>query len=225
MTALKATSAKNVWRGVGRRLGSRTGNPGPPPGERDAGYYDAGYYDRYVAATEGYDWPYYKSNYYALWAVIVDRVRRDGLHRVLEIGCGPGQLAAFLLDQGLKEYAGLDFSARSIDMAREAAPRGKFVVDDARSSSIYADVSYDAIICTEVLEHIEDDLQVIARFPEGARCLCTVPNFPYESHVRHFEDVLTLISQKSPTARFFLFDGVRNGVDPEQRPVHRPIQP
>ena len=57
-----------------------------------------------------------------------------------------------------------------------------------------------------------------------------VPNFAYESHVRHFADagqvaarygrffrdfdVLTLKSPRSPRDEFFLFDGVRNDCSP-----------
>jgi cyclopropane fatty-acyl-phospholipid synthase-like methyltransferase len=157
--------------------------------------------------------------------VIVDRVRRSGGRRVLEIGCGSGQLAVYLLDMGVEEYIGLDFSPVAIDMARSKVPRGQFIVGDARTSSIYTDFKYDIIISTEVLEHIEDDFGVVARFPPGTRCLCTVPNFEYESHVRHFLSSAEVAARYSSffndfdvvefkgtqsTETYFLFDGVRN---------------
>ena len=63
-------------------------------------------------------------------------------------------------------------------------------------------------------------------FTAGKRCLCTVPNFPYESHVRHFKDaaevaarygpfldgldVMEFRSPRDPADRFFLMDGIRN---------------
>src|SRR5262249_55953579 len=105
---------------------------------------------------------------------------------------------AFLLDQGVAAYAGLDFSREAIDLARRAAPRGEFMIGDARSSGIYVEFDHDAVICTEVLEHIEDDLLVVSRFLPGKRCLGTVPNFPYESHVRHFRDAGEVASRYGP---------------------------
>jgi trans-aconitate methyltransferase len=158
--------------------------------------------------------------------VIVDRVRRGKLLKILEIGCGPGQLAAFLHDQGVESYVGLDFSQTAIDLARRAVPGGRFIQDDARTSQVYTQVDHDAIICTEVLEHIQDDLLVVSRFRPGKRCLCTVPNFGYESHVRHFKDadevasrygdffremdIMSLRSPKAGDVVYFLLDGVRN---------------
>jgi SAM-dependent methyltransferase len=188
----------------------------------------ADWYDRAYTDIPTYHDHYTRSNYYPLWTVIVDRVRRDKLRRILEIGCGPGQLAAFLLEQGVESYVGLDFSPTAIDLARQVAPRGHFVVDDARTSQVYTQFDHDAIICTEVLEHIQDDLLVVSRFVPSKRCLCTVPNFPYESHVRHFRDgaevasrygrffrdldVMTLRSQTAEDVLYFLLDGVRNDV-------------
>ena len=67
---------------------------------------------------------------------------------------------------------------------------------------------------------------VLDRFPAGTRCLCTVPNFPYESHVRHFRDpgevaarygsffgdfdVAGFKGTQSRGEMYFLFDGIRN---------------
>src|SRR5205085_1343346 len=104
-------------------------------------------------------------------------IRRGGIRRVLEVGCGPGHLANLLLDQGVQEYVGLDFSPKAVAIARKVAPRARFLVGDARSSELYSRFDYDAVICTEVLEHIEDDGLVVSQFRPGTRCLCSVPNF------------------------------------------------
>jgi SAM-dependent methyltransferase len=184
------------------------------------------FYDQLYATTAAYHCFYSQSHYYFLWTVIVDRVRHAGIQRVLEIGCGPGQLAAFLLDQGVTSYTGLDFSPKAIELARNNAPRGHFTVGNALLPDIHRQADHDLVICTEVLEHITDDLVVLSHFLPGKRCLCSVPNFPLESHVRHFKeadavrtrygaffdnlDILTLKSPICPTDEFFLMDGVRN---------------
>ena len=212
---------KKAVQSMGGRLGLITDQPPRTTGfEHGSTWYDRAYED-----VEEYHRPYAQSRYYFLWTVIADRVRRSSFRRVLEIGCGPGQLAAFLLDQGVEQYAGLDFSPVAVEMARTNVPGARFVVDDARTSSIYTEFEYDVIICTEVLEHIQDDLLVLSRFPAGTRCLCTVPNFQYESHVRHFRntsevaaryapffgdfDVAGFKGPQSAAQMYFLFDGVR----------------
>ncbi|MBX9584271.1 MAG: class I SAM-dependent methyltransferase [Gemmataceae bacterium] len=211
-----------VKRLLARAAGRPRWRPADPGGEKGAGYYDALY-----AGSDGYKAPYHRSHYYFLWAVIADRARRDGVRRAFEVGCGPAQLAAFLLDQGVEGYTGFDLSPTAVEMARRAVPRGEFFVGSGLDPGAFARAAgADLLICTEVLEHIEDDLGVVSLFPPGLRCICTVPNFPYESHVRHFRDadevrgrygpffreldVATFRSPRGADDRFFLFDGVRN---------------
>jgi SAM-dependent methyltransferase len=163
-----------------------------------------------------------------MWTVIVDRVIQGGCRRVLEIGCGSGQLASFLIDEGIDDYRGIDFSPAAIEQAvSKELPRAKFEVADALTSEIYKQYSYDVLICTEVLEHVEADLDIVARFAPEKRTLCTVPNFPYTSHVRHFRNeaevaerygeffqgfsVRTFRRPDSPNGKYFLFEGVSCG--------------
>src|SRR5215212_4340703 len=133
------------------------------------------WYDKKFTATPSYQGRYQNSPYYFLWSVIVDRLRRDGVKRVLEIGCGTGQLAAFLLDHGIETYVGMDFSPKAIQYARQAASAGRFVIDDAQTSSIYSEEPHDVLICTEVLEHIPDDLSVVGKCRADTRCLFSLP--------------------------------------------------
>jgi len=189
-------------------------------GVAGADWYDAAY--RSVGA---YAIPYWQSHYYFLWSVIADRIRSARLRRVLDIGCGPGQLAACLFEMAeIEAYVGLDFSNQAIAMARQACPRGQFVVGDARTTSIHAEAAHDVVVCTEVLEHLPEDLEVVKSFTPRKRCLCTVPNFPWESHVRHFKSAEQVAARYAPYFDgldvhamrvsepnvFFLMDGVRN---------------
>ena len=64
--------------------------------ERVSGWYDADY----AKNRDFYAAPYYTSRYYPVRSVMVDRVRTAGAQRVLEIGCGSGQLAKYLLERG-----------------------------------------------------------------------------------------------------------------------------
>ena len=207
-------------RHYGRRLLRRPISPPAVDGIADAAWYDAAY-----RAIENYDVPYWQSQYYFLWCVLAERIRAAGIKRVVDIGCGPGQFAACLF--GLTEietYAGLDFSKQAVAMAKRVCPRGHYVVDDATTTTLHQDIPHDLVTCTEVLEHVPADHLVLNRFKPGVRCLCTVPNFPYPSHVRHFKSAAEVLDRygqffdrpdvwllrKSSEDVFFLLDGIRN---------------
>ena len=126
----------------------------------------------------------------------------------------------------IETYVGLDFSPKAVDLAKSLCPQGKYVVGDATVTTLHEDVTYDVVICTEVLEHVPADFSVLNRFRAGTRALCTVPNFPYDSHVRHFEtiddvrerysqffdafDVWPVFRWYAPNHVYYLMDGVRN---------------
>jgi SAM-dependent methyltransferase len=151
-------------------------------GEAHADWYD----DAYRSAP-AYRQHWSESHYLPVWEAIEQRIPRGAA--VLEVGCGPGQLAQMLRDHGvLSGYVGFDFSAVAVEMARTSSTDLRFEEADAYTTGLFADVAYDTVICTEVLEHLADDLGILERVPAGVHVLATVPDFDYDSHVRFFAD-------------------------------------
>lgn len=150
--------------------------------ERNADFYDSMY-----RGSEEYSKHYADSIYYAIWCVLLDRLQPRDDMSVLEIGCGPGQLASYLFDRGLRDYVGLDFSEECIQMAKTACPSFEFVCDDALVSDLLTRCHYNVVIATEVLEHVEDDIKILNRIRGRTHVYASVPSFPYESHVRYFK--------------------------------------
>jgi hypothetical protein len=60
-------------------------------------------------------------------------------------------------------------------------------VGDAFETELFDEYRYDAVISTEFLEHVEEDLRIIEKIRPGARVYASVPNFPSAAHVRYFE--------------------------------------
>ena len=133
---------------------------------------------------------YRHSCYYPLFNSIEKALRQRGLKRVLEVGCGTGAFAHLLRDRGGYEYQGFDFSPEAVRQAKErTGAHLRFSVSDARNAESYRTAAaYDAIVCTEVLEHVPEDLEVIASWPPGKVVFASVPNFDSRYHVRFFKD-------------------------------------
>ena len=86
------------------------------------------------------------------------RLTREALavqagERVLDIGSGPGLLAAELADEGA-DVLGVDPSESMLAMARRRGT-ARFEPGDALSLPV-ADASFDAAVTTQVLEYVED---------------------------------------------------------------------
>lgn len=147
-------------------------------------------YDRlFLTGGDGgvFDLPYRRSGYYPLFQAVGAALRLAGARQVLEVGCGTGALAHMLFDTFPVSYRGFDFSPVAVEKARRRTGRhSEFFLGDATAHATYAGLQYDALVCTEVLEHIEDDLLAVSHWAPGTFCVCSVPNYDAPDHVRHF---------------------------------------
>jgi SAM-dependent methyltransferase len=141
------------------------------------------FYDRMHAEV---DLAASRTRYDALFRKIADNVREHGSRSILEVGCGSGFLAHMILQAHDGAYRGFDFSREAIRNAGIRTGRPElFSVSDALDPGSYAS-DYDTIVCTEMLEHVDGDLDVVRLWRDGAWCVCSVPNFDYAGHVRFF---------------------------------------
>ena len=101
---------------------------------------------------------------------------------VLDAGCGEGFVADYLARRNPDLHiTGVDLSPEAIAYAQEHfGNRAKF-----RTGSIYklpfSDNSFDTVVCSEVLEHLDDTDQAIRQLKRVARnnVIITVPREPY----------------------------------------------
>ena len=162
------------------------------------------YYDATFRESSHWRRHYTESRYFPLWTVVADRVRRARVRSVLDVGCGPGQVACLLRDRGLERYRGLDFSPDRVAAARAVCPEFIFEVADVFAPDegkpdVFEGGDYDCVLALEFLEHVERDREVLERVRTGALVIATVPNFPSPGHVRHFDDVEAVVERYSET--------------------------
>jgi 2-polyprenyl-3-methyl-5-hydroxy-6-metoxy-1,4-benzoquinol methylase len=216
VAASSEPSAK--WKAIVSDLRARKCLPQPNTREATAEFYDAVYADSADYARDAE-----LASYAPIWDAIAALIKSYGSTQVLDIGCGPGQFAEFLMRRlpGIR-YSGLDFSEVAICAARERCPSLRFEVADALRSDAASTFEYDLATCTEVLEHIDDDIGLLRRLRSGARFIGSVPNFDSFGHVRFFaseDEVAERYTRSFSTleiatvplrqrSRLFLLDGV-----------------
>lgn len=214
-TLLKDLAPPIMWR-FARQVYKKNSRTRPINGlEMGPSWYDAN-------ISETYYLPYYKSHYYPLWTILLDRINRNNNNNpILEVGCGTGQFASMLSDSGITAYRGFDFSVKRVELARKNNVNLSFFVADALVTDLFQNYKYATVVCTEVLEHISDDLILIKRIPFGKKFYGTVPNFSSDNHVRYFASTdevaerykeyfsnFSVVQVKIEDSVFFIFEGV-----------------
>ena len=142
----------------------------------------ADYYDKVYKEEDKYRLHYKDLPYYPIFQVAVGMLSDIDNPQILELGCGTGQFAQMLWDKGYLCYKGIDFSEAAIGIATGKSPQ-VFEVGDVFDASYEG---FNTVVVMEVLEHIENDLQLIGCIPEGMNVIFSVPNFADPSHVRRF---------------------------------------
>ena len=105
--------------------------------------------------------------------------------RVLDYGCGDAVMIQFFDAEGY-QVEGVDISEIVINHNREKFPHLKFELTAPDTPTPYADGSFDAIFCSEVIEHVYDVNFLFSEFhrllrPGGLLMLTT----PYHGLVKN----------------------------------------
>lgn len=119
-----------------------------------------------------------------------------GPARILDIGCGQGDMLAELARQHPQaELRGTDFSEFGIEVARSKVPGARFVQRDLTADGDPGpewDGWATHAVCSEVLEHLDDPVALLvnARAYLARRCrlVVTVPGGPvsrFDEHIGH----------------------------------------
>jgi 2-polyprenyl-3-methyl-5-hydroxy-6-metoxy-1,4-benzoquinol methylase len=125
---------------------------------------------------------YYTEHRLAFYRAVSDRLQEINLavdgKDLLDVGCGTGHLLTELRRWSKpRSMTGCDFSEQATRFSREHFPGCRFFTHDIYEPLLE---SFDVVLCTEVLEHLEQPFVAIrnllnATRPRGALVL-TVPN-------------------------------------------------
>ncbi len=92
--------------------------------------------------------------------IVTEMVRPLAYDSLLDVGCGQGSLLATLMPlKPQASHMGVDFAAKALDVARHRAPNAEFGLLDVVAGHL--DRRFDLVVCTDVVEHIEDDVAAL----------------------------------------------------------------
>ncbi len=137
--------------------------------------------------------PACQSTIYPIWRRIVGLIGSE--ERVMDLGCGTGQLAQVLMASRKNFVIGVDFSPVAIEVARSMMPFSRFELGNIYDSSVYDLCEYDCVVLCEVMEHLEEDLKVLEMVKPLAHVIFTVPSYITWSHVRGFSSESEVIER------------------------------
>ena len=124
-------------------------------------------------------------------ANIVDRVVPDRSARILDAGCGQGQVLELLRERGYRNLSGVDVSGEQVALAR-----GRGLAVERREVGPYLDGhagEFDVILAVDLIEHFDkpDVLTLFDRFAAalapGGQLIVRTPNAesPYGGRIRY----------------------------------------
>jgi len=97
--------------------------------------------------------------------------------KFLDLGCGVGYFTELLSVKDAQVF-GIDIDAKAIQYAKQNTSVNKFFIASAESIP-FKENSFDKLLCSEVLEHIDNDEQVVSEIyrvcKNGAIVVITVP--------------------------------------------------
>ncbi len=108
-------------------------------------------------------------------------VQKTDASSILDVGCGEGFTLKKLKDKGIKaKMEGVENSKEAIGIAKKIHPDLKIKYGSIYKLPHKRD-SFDLIICTEVLEHLENPKKAMLELKRVTKkyCILSVPNEPF----------------------------------------------
>jgi SAM-dependent methyltransferase len=182
---------------------------------------DAAWYDDIFRRSVEYNSLLWKSSNLILYSAVAARILPN--EYVIEYGCGTGAFAELCQLRGLRYFMGLDFSEVAVEKAKVRLKdvecpdnfypvfyqhdlEGEFNFWNSPSISPVNTV----VVAIEVLEHLKEDLRVVARIPKGTSFVASVPTFWSLGHARRFKTMLDVRKRYEKLLEFQFMQHIDN---------------
>lgn len=139
------------------------------------------YEDKYHVLEEKHWWFLARRN---ILEALLYKLQKSS--KILEVGCGGGSLLKELQQKGYKNAGGLDISKKAVAVCKKRGVKNVKVADAVATG--YSAGSMDAVIASDVLEHIENEEKALKEWnrilKKGGKLLLFSPafNFLWSEH-------------------------------------------
>ena len=113
--------------------------------------------------------------------ILLNQIKNLRIQSFLDVGCGEGFTLNKLKENKIgKVHEGIDYSREAISLGKKAYP--DLHISEGNIYNLkYKDNSFDLVICSEVLEHLEDPQKALKELSRVSKkyILLSVPNEPW----------------------------------------------
>ncbi len=104
-------------------------------------------------------------------------IKRYKNPKIIDLGCGTGLISKEIYEKLDINVTGLDLDKKSVEIAKKNCPQNTYLLKDISELKGF---KADIVICSEVLEHLEDPLSLLKKIKpalsKNGISIITVPN-------------------------------------------------
>lgn len=142
---------------------------------------------RKIEGWTHYHWPKHEKRFRNISAACVGR-------SCIDIGCGFGHSTKKLAGLYRADWTGLEFSAGAVNAASHNFPKLKFIYSAGYDFERACRQKYDSVVCSEVIEHVEDDgafIDALMKITERKLILTTPSRYVDDpGHLRLYDEAM-----------------------------------
>lgn len=112
---------------------------------------------------------------------LLSLISKKQVDSILDVGCGEGFTLNRLKENGIgKKLEGIEYKKEAIELGKKTYPDIK-ITEGSIYNLPYKDNSFDLVLCTEVLEHLDDPSKALEELIRVSKkyLVLSVPNEPF----------------------------------------------